>query len=120
MNNPVLRILVAGVIWWYSMAVAIEYSGIWDSQAKPRTGVEVSFSATQHITGTLTRDWQNSYVLASSDGKKVHFKDFQMMTSPIPSQSNLLEHWRLLILPVFVSSLFMLVLISPFVRNRRQ
>lgn len=73
-----MKLLIALVVWWYSMDAALLYGGIWDSQANP-TEVVVTLPGGGQLAGTMTRDWNRNYVVTAPDGAEARFQAYDSL-----------------------------------------
>ena len=108
-----MRTLIALVVWWFAASAAFEYGGIWHSRAHPKQGMVV-LNNDQRITGTLTRDWENNWVLVDAEGGRYRFKDYKLMQMPFPqagSGPGVFGSWRITLPVYFVSSVFLIFLL---------
>ena len=116
----ICRLLVAAVVWWYAFYAAVVYGGIWDSQATPTKNVEVVLGAGKPLKGTLTRDWQKSWVLTSDDGGEVRFIDYQAMLFAKPQETRgFAQFWRAILPATVVNAGVLAFCFSGFFRRRK-
>jgi|WetSurMetagenome_2_1015567.scaffolds.fasta_scaffold25404_5 hypothetical protein len=103
MNN-LIKLIIVSALAWYGFGVAVNYGGIWQSQAAPRA-VDVTFANHKAMHGDLHYDWSGQAVLIDKDGKEVRFgaDALEMMSSAVPEDHNFefFSNWREFV-PVYV------------------
>ena len=116
-----MRTVVALIIWWYASTAAVHYGGIWDSRAYPRQGVVVLNNG-ERITGSLTRDWENNWVMDDTEGGRHEFKDYRVMSIPFPQAgigAGVFRGWRITLPVTSVSTLFLIYLLFRTLPGRK-
>lgn len=107
--------LMFGVI--YLMGQAAEFGQIWDSVANPRENVEVGLGEKTY-KGTLSRNWDKSWVLVLDSGERIIFTKFSWMATQMEvgdKDESLLfpSFWRALLPPFLVVAAMMLLWLLP-------
>jgi len=116
-----MRAVIAFIVWWYAATTAFHYGGIWHSRANPKEGVVV-LNNDQRIVGSLTRDWENNWVL-DAEGGRYRFKDYKLMQIPFPQGANVpsvFGSWRMTLPVYLVSTLFLIFLLADILGFRRR
>jgi hypothetical protein len=114
------RVLLAVIVWWYAIDAATVYGGVWDSQANPIEGGEVTFPNDERLVGTLKRDWDRFWVLTIPGGTEVRFVDYVRMSYKMPEQTrSFVSFWRSTLPVLLVSCAVLCLLFLPLIRSRR-
>ena len=102
-----LRVVLAFVVWYFAVSVAMIYGSIWESRANPKQDVFVAFVDGSSARGTLMRNWDKSWSLATGDGQEVRFDDFQSMAWSVPKEPpGVFQSWRALVPVSLISACF--------------
>lgn len=104
-----LRLVVAFVVWWFSIGYVTSYSSIWQSRAHPTPGVELTTAAGEFLSGTLSRDWNGDWVLEKADGSVRRFSDLSSVAVSVhkpPEPPNFWALWRVWAPVLAVSCIF--------------
>ena len=122
------RLLVVSAIFYYLLGQALEYGAVWQSQAEPTPGVDVTLSDGKTVmTGTLWRAWSKEWVLETADGQQWHFQNYAVMRFRPPEQGGLVRDrsaWRSLLPGAVVVSVWFAWLLQglglPVLRRRAE
>lgn len=88
-SRSLARLIVVSAIFCIALDLAVQYGGIWQSQAQPAQGVEVTLSDGRTVmTGSLRRAWSKDWVLETSDGRQWRFQSYTAMRFQPPAQAD--------------------------------
>ena len=122
-NLEFLRILFATLCWFFSCNTALHYGGIWNYQANPSNNVEIEFKSGTSLSGSLSRGWDNSFVLVKADGTRILFTEnvVSMISFKHPVTTySFWESWRAWMPSVLVTAIFTLYMLSGFLSARQR
>lgn len=113
------HLIVALVLWWFGMELAMKHGGIWDSQANPTKGATVVLSDGQQFTGALSRSWSEEWVLSTADEIDFTFRDVKYMKFAKPAEPRgLASAWRSWLPVLVVNGLLLAFVLGPLRRRR--
>lgn len=108
-----IRLFVVLVVGYFVLDAALLYGGIWDSQANP-TEATVTLPSGQQLTGSMTRDWDQSFVIVAPNGQ-TRFTEYRAMAFPTPNHArSVWHHWRLMMAVVLPSLMLIAFVLSTF------
>lgn len=112
-------VIVALVLWWFGMEIAMKYGGIWDSLANPTERATVVLSDGQQLTGALSRTWSEEWVLRTADEIDFTFRHFKYMKFAAPAEPRgFASAWRSWLPVLLVNGLLIAVVLGNFRRQR--
>ncbi|MBF5007808.1 hypothetical protein [Diaphorobacter caeni] len=90
-----IRIILALLIWYFSIGAAITYGDIWQSQNNPTTNVQVQHDNGLTEVGSLQRAWSRDWILLKEGGATSNLKDLSKVSLTIKPPAEPPSYWTL-------------------------